>query len=161
MSKIAVLGDSGVGKTTWLYSMTGQVPLNVYRSTQTEIFYFTETKPHVPFVGVHGHADDAHVAHMCAGCDGAIVLYRHPHTPLAWLTRLQQLFPGEITSNFPIIVCCHGTTCSNDTPLRWRRWFPSAEHYYTCKDNRMSILDCANRIIFRSRHMVASPLGDG
>lgn len=160
MSKITVLGDSGVGKTTWLHIMTGKVPLNVYSSKRTEIFYLTTTTPNVAFIGVHGDTDDEHMYKMCSGCDGAIVLYQHPRTPLYWLKRMQRLFPGEITCNFPIIVCCHGVPCPTHDSTDWLRWFPSVEHCYTHKEDRIGIQDCANRIIFRSRHIVASPLGE-
>jgi len=149
MSKIIVLGDSGVGKTSWLHAMNGKVPCNVYQSTKTERFVFTQTSPAAYFLAVHPTSSDTKLREHCHGADGMIVLYSHAGSPLPWLRRIRRLF-GE--HNIPTIVCCHGgnQASGDENPY----------HVCTRTEDRQTIIDCANRILTLARRNLASPLCD-
>lgn len=146
MNKIIVLGDSGVGKTSWLHAMNGKVPRNIYRSTRTERFIFTPTSPTATFLAVHAMSTDAKLREHCHGADGMIVLYNHQSSPLPWLYRIRRLYRNH---NIPTIVCCHG----HPQPA-------SKEHVATCVEEPQTIVDCANRIVTLARRNLASPLSD-
>ena len=99
MSKIIVLSDSGIGKTSWLFAMTGRKPLDVYRSTASEQFWFTQTTPAVPFLGVHAQVNDSKLSKLSAGADGVVVLYNDKSNPLHWLNP-----PGYRTRKCPQMI---------------------------------------------------------
>ena len=155
MTKIIVLSDSGVGKTSWLYAMNGHVPLNVYRSTATEQFEFTKTTPSVLFVGVHARVSDSTLQKHCAGADGMVVLYNNTSNPMLWLFRMRRLYRHH---NLPTIVCCHGATpCTSYASMLEAS---ACHHCFTSLEEPTSILDCVNRIITLARQTLASPLSD-
>jgi len=155
MSKIIVLSDSGVGKTSWLFAMTGRKPLDVYRSTASEQFWFTQTTPAVPFLGVHAQVNDSKLSKLSAGADGVVVLYNDKSNPLHWLLRLRRLHRHH---NLPIVVCCHGPnnlhSCAHNLTHH------ACNHCFTSLEHPNSIIDCANRIVTLARRNLASPLSD-
>ena len=155
MTRIAVMGDSGAGTTSWLHAMCGEVPLNIYRSTGPEHFTYTCSPP-VIFVGIPGHCTDLELVTACDGCDGAVVLYTQCNSRgLYWLRRLAHLF-GPIT--IPTIVCAHKSDLHATSVPAWLHQFPTVEHTNTRLERRVGIVDCANRIIMRARRTLASPL---
>ena len=154
MTKVAVVGDSGVGKTTWLYAMNGRIPRNIYHSTSHEQFTFCNTTPPVVFVAILSVANDHQFKQACQGCDAAVVLYNDHASAQTWLNRLKRVFPLH---QIPILVCQHGA-CAHAPSLECMHRYPQAEHAVTSIANQSSIVDCANRIITRARRNLASPL---
>lgn len=158
MSRIAVLGDSGVGKTSWLFAMNGKVPLNVFASRRTELFIYKDTQPHVEFVAVLASVSNAELFNACKGCDGVIILYRPTQLPMHWLRRLNRLFCLSV----PTLLCCHGSTVKHEDARLdlLLQQYPGVQRAHTSLENPHLIIDCVNRIITQSRKTLASPLGD-
>ena len=156
MNKILVLGDSGVGKTSWLHAMNGRVPRNIFKSTHSEQFTFVHSEQPAVFVAVHASINNNDLKKHCKGAEGLIVLYNHKSAPLTWLRRIHQMYPRN---TIPVLVCCHGV----DEPKRdltWLHKYRRAEHAYTCIERRSGILDCANRILTQVRRNLPSPLSE-
>ena len=156
MTKILVLGDSGVGKTSWLFAMNGQVPRNIFKSTHDEKFVFSCTQPSAIFVAIHSSITNQNLKKHCKGTQGLIVLYNNNCSPLAWLHRVNLLYPRN---TIPVIVCCHGIhTTAHD--LSWLHRHVHVEHAFTSIEQRAGIIDCANRILTRVRQNLPSPLSE-
>jgi GTPase SAR1 family protein len=159
MTRIVVLGDSGVGTTSWLHTMQGGVPCDVYRSSASECYLFRGTVPAVTFIGVPGDISERRFVRSCESCDGAVILYvPECSSALRWLRRLVRTY-GPLS--IPVLVCAHQVDTYEAQVPGWLEHYPTVEFTSTTIRRPVGILDCANRIITRARRTLASPLGFG
>ena len=156
MNKILVLGDSSVGKTSWLHAMNGKVPRNIFKSTHSEQFTFLHSEQPAVFVAVHADISNNELKKHCKGAEGVIVLYNHKNTPLTWLKRIHLMYPHNTV---PVLVCCHGFNEPRHD-LTWLSQHRLIQHAYTCIEHQAGILDCANRILTQVRRNLPSPLSE-
>lgn len=160
MTKIVVVGDSGVGKTTFMHlAATGAVPQNVFRSTDIELFRPIRD---ASFLVVNGGILDVDLQRICTGADGILVLYRcgtSVHVAKRWLTRLNRTMVN--VARVPVIICCHtdgSNEASNMNIHLLLRGYPRAEHTLTSVARPAGIQDCVNRVVLRARRDHPSPL---
>lgn len=158
MTRVAVLGDSRVGKTEFMHlATTGHVPLNVFSSRAVERFYLQGTCSAAEFVVVPGHASDSEAQEAVHNADALLVIYSHSTlSARKWITRCTQGRPTTL----PILVCAHGTKVQPSAArvADLLRHYPSAEHTETSPLLVTGLIDCANRIVMRARKELGSPL---
>ena len=158
MTRVAVLGDRRVGKTTFMHlATTGRVPLNVFPSCEIETFYLRGTCSTAQFVVVPGNADASETTNAVRGADALLVLYSQSAlSARRWILRCTH---GHATT-VPILVCAHNTevTQSPAVVADLLRYFPTAEHTKTSSSFVIGLVDCANRIVTRARRELGSPL---
>jgi len=158
MTRIAVLGDSHVGKTEFMHlATTRQVPLNIYTSREPELFTLQGIYTSALFVVVPGSADHAATSAAVAGADAIMVLYADHNAAAArrWIIRCT----GGRQTTLPILICAHNSK-GPPAPARVEdmlRQLPTAEHTYTSTLYVTGIVDCANRIVRRARKELGSP----
>lgn len=158
MTRVAVLGDSHVGKTEFMHlATTGHVPLNIFTSRETELFTLHGAYRTSQFIVVPGTADQATLAAAVTGADAVLVLYADSiFAARAWILRCT----GGRPTTVPILVCAHN---GKRPPVPSRvadilRQFPTAEHTYTSSLYVTGLMDCVNRIVLRARVELGSPL---
>ena len=158
MTRVAVLGDSRVGKTTFMHLATNRhVPLNIFPSREIETFYLRGTCSAAQFVVVPGDTDAPKTTDAVRGADALLVLYSQSvRSARKWILRCTH---GQATT-VPILVCAHNTELSQSptTIQELLRDFPTAEHTETSSGFMIGIVDCANRIVTRARRELGSPL---
>ena len=150
-----MMGDSRVGKTEFaVLATTGHVPLNVYASTQLEVFQLRGTCTVADIVVVPGKADNAMLAEATEGATGIIVLYTNSiYSARRWLVRV----PGS--ERVPILICSHNNRMPPDRRVRdTLGLYITAEHTCTSSLLVTGMKDCVNRIVCRARKDIPSPL---
>jgi hypothetical protein len=172
MTQVAVMGDAHVGKTWWMLVACGQrPPLNVFRSQHIEAYDIGSAT----FVVAPGQILDCDLQEACAGSDALLVLYdasKSVRTARRWLRRVNRMLNG--LARIPIIICRHGASAHDDAYTMevgpgmhdesivkaLLREYPNAEHTSTTWNHACGIIDCANRLITRSRRDHPSPLSE-
>jgi hypothetical protein len=158
MTQIVVLGDSGIGKTAFMITATGQrMPHNVFRSRQVETFHMCRAA----FIIVPGAADPVTLGKACEGADGLIVLCKQAGSSRAraWLHKVESMSSSRL--QVPVIVCAHGGRGEHrfrEDDMRLLRRYPTAEYAFTCHAWPEGIKDCANRIVHRVRRTPTTPI---
>lgn len=159
MTYIVVVGDSRIGKTKFMHlACSGACPLNIYQSLEPEIFCIRGCHgPEARIAVLPGAASKAVVQEHMAQADALVVIYNAvPHTARRWIVRCT----GGRPTSLPIMICRHD---NSNPPAEHRvadmlRHWPSAEHTHTSSSHAVGLTDCINRIIYRARAELGSPI---
>ena len=158
MTRVAVLGDSQVGKTKFMHLATSnRMPLNVFSSRSVERFYLNGTNSTAEFVVVPGNASQTQTLEAVKGADALLILCSESlFSVRKWLAYGIQ----NKQTTTPIIVCAHNVKIRTDQNkiANLLRYFPTAEYTETNVSYVTGIVDCANRIVMRARKELGSPL---
>ena len=165
MTKIVVVGDSHVGKTTFAHvACKIAIPLNVFRSTVTEVYYWHGNDSTAELHVVPGFTDAGMLKESCLSAEGIVVLYdcrESIHAAKKWLRQIAGVCAG--VHEVPIMVCQHKYNQRNAKKHERRLsefllHYEKAEHTHTTITNPVGIQDCVNRIIKHVRRNLPSPL---
>lgn len=159
MTTIVVVGSSRAGKTKFMHmAITGHAPLNIYKSTAPETFELQGCYGlSASLIVLPGSVGQEELREHMQLADGLMVVYSGaPHAAREWLLRCTN---GKRTS-LPIMVCRHDdpTAASPAHLAALLRQWPSAEHTCTSTQRAVGLKDCVNRIVYRSKSELGSPV---
>lgn len=161
MNMVVLVGDSLSGKTVFAHvGCRIEVPMNVFRSTQAEVFYFDSTGK---VIVVPGTASDEVLSQVCDNADGVMILYTKKQgvpSALKWLRRLENTVSN--LRSVPMLICHHkqvhaGTSFDRRHTNMLTR-YANAEHADTSVRYTAGTVDCFNRVFTRIRRQHPSPL---